>query len=277
MTGSSWLKRLLSVFGSGQESSTWHDRLPEEGVSPSDRFLIEALPFERPAVAGKDALAEWTRRRKTGGMYPVIVGDEEALIRLAEQWGMEDRSPAEILAAAGSLAHPGSIFDLRKGETESVRMFFAERGEKIQDDYGAPTGDWPDPDEIGANVGPTIAWQPGTSEPLEKAYLLLIPTEKGEEVPAFLRWGGWNDCPPPEYHAAALRRWSDRYGAELVAINGDTMELRVARRPTSREEALELAREQYAYCPDIVEQGVEQIAALAAVLMESDWWYFWWD
>jgi hypothetical protein len=32
-----------------------------------------------------------------------------------------------------------------------------------------------------------------------------------------------------------------------------------------------------AYCPDIVEQGVESVSALAAHLLDSPLWYFWWD
>ena len=55
------------------------------------------------------------------------------------------------------------------------------------------------------------------------------------------------------------------------------MNIRVSRRPGSREEAIALARDQYHYCPDIVDQGVEAIAPLAASLKGSNWWYFWWD
>ena len=38
-----------------------------------------------------------------------------------------------------------------------------------------------------------------------------------------------------------------------------------------------LAREHLAYCPDIVFQGSSDLAPLAAALMDSDWWFFWWD
>jgi hypothetical protein len=55
------------------------------------------------------------------------------------------------------------------------------------------------------------------------------------------------------------------------------MNVRVQRRPPTREAALELAREQYVYCSDIVDQGVQTLSAFAAALMENDWWYFWWD
>ena len=55
------------------------------------------------------------------------------------------------------------------------------------------------------------------------------------------------------------------------------MNIKVARKPETRAAALDLAREQFAYCSDIVEQGVGTLSALAASLMENDWWYFWWD
>jgi hypothetical protein len=53
--------------------------------------------------------------------------------------------------------------------------------------------------------------------------------------------------------------------------------LRVARRPATREAALELAREQYLYCNDIVDQGTGSLSGLAASLTTDDWWFFWWD
>src|SRR3712207_9258188 len=63
----------------------------------------------------------------------------------------------------------------------------------------------------------------------------------------------------PEEHCTVLRYWEDRYGAEIVGLSHDTFELQVARPPEDREAALELAEEQYAYCPDIVDQGVDTI------------------
>jgi len=112
---------------------------------------------------------------------------------------------------------------------------------------------------------------------LPKVHIAIFPTDDWTTIPAYLRFGGWNACPAAEYHVAAMRTWRDRYGVELVGVASDTLNLTVQRRPESRDEALALAREQYVYCNDIIDQGVETYSALAATLMASDWWYFWWD
>jgi hypothetical protein len=114
-------------------------------------------------------------------------------------------------------------------------------------------------------------------KPLAKVHIAIIPTDDWTTVPAYLRWGGWSGCPDPEYHVAALRSWRTRYGVVLVGLSFDVMNLRTAKRPSTREIALVLAREQYAYCKDIIDQIRDTYSALAATLMVSDWWYFRWN
>ena len=111
----------------------------------------------------------------------------------------------------------------------------------------------------------------------DKVHVALFPLDDWTAIPAHLAWGGWNECPAPELHVVAWRSWRERYGAELVGLSIDTLNLRVAHRPQSRDEALQLAREQFIYCTDIVEQGVGSLGHLAAYLMADNWWYFWWD
>jgi len=59
--------------------------------------------------------------------------------------------------------------------------------------------------------------------------------------------GNWNACPPPADRVAALRVWRDRYGAEFVGLDANTINLRVSRKPAARDEALELARAHYTF------------------------------
>jgi len=280
---------------------------------------LAALPFERVEATGRDALATWERLRDAGRGWPVVVGGDDELDRIAEQFGIAadqvairgiatpDMAPAAILARAAALRHPQSLTAVRATEARRAEQFErdhqgqidglltrmiqldpdgksrdlspAEMRQRVADARNAPRepaiGDWPTgvaPEGPGLTLANDLR-----GKPLDKVHILLIPTTESAAVPAFLRWGGWNACPAPEYHVAALRSWHERYGAELVAIGGDVLNLRVTRRPQSRDEALALAREMYLYDEDIVSQGTETFAALGAMLMANDWWFFWWD
>jgi hypothetical protein len=138
-----------------------------------------------------------------------------------------------------------------------------------------PLGEWPA--EAAPSPGLSVATDILKGTPLPKVYMGIAPTDDWTTIPAYLRWGGWNDCPAAETHVAAMRMWRDRYGAELIGMSFDTVNIRVTKRPKTREEALALARDQYVYCSDIIDQGVQTYSALAAALMASDWWFFWWD
>lgn len=113
----------------------------------------------------------------------------------------------------------------------------------------------------------------------DKPYrLALIEAAHGWEVPSRLAWSGAvNYDLSGAQHVAVLRRWSQRYGANLLTLGFDTIELFVERPPAGKHEALAVAREQFAYCPDIVWQGVGTIGSLAATQARSRLWYFWWD
>ena len=76
---------------------------------------------------------------------------------------------------------------------------------------------------------------------------------------------------------AAQRYWGEAYGAVIVAATADVIEMKAGRPPGTREGAVKLAREQFAYCTDIVTQGTETIENLAAGLLGGTAWYFWWD
>lgn len=69
----------------------------------------------------------------------------------------------------------------------------------------------------------------------------------------------------------------DVYGAEIIGVLPDLMEMCVSRPPTTRDAALTRAKEQYIYCPDVVDQGTQTLQRLAAGLLNGTAWYFWWD
>lgn len=235
-----------------------------------------SFPYPLVTVHGSEALAAWTQLRESGDHYPVIIGPDEDIAYLTEGISdIEPRTPAEILAVAATLTFPGSLQAIRAEDNRRVRDYFRERGQEIEEDEEAepPLGDWPDQVET---TELTVASH-YTGEVYDRVHIALLPCRTGWEAIAHLQWGGWNDNPHAECHVAALKSWHERYGAELVGCSHDVINLRVTRRPATREEALALAREHDLYCSDIVDQGVGSLSALAATLMAGDWWYFWWD
>jgi Domain of unknown function (DUF4253) len=106
----------------------------------------------------------------------------------------------------------------------------------------------------------------------------LVPAQAPWEIPAVIGYGGWNRYPDPEDHVAILRYWNDRYGAELVAMTGTTVELTVRRPPRTRPQALALAWEYFVYNDGYYDYyGAEDITQLAAGLLGADTWIAWWD
>ena len=106
--------------------------------------------------------------------------------------------------------------------------------------------------------------------------MAVVPAADGPHVAAALLYGCWNDNPCPAAHVAVLRHWRDAYGAELVST-GEVVELLVERPPRDWDAAFALAREQYIYNYDIVEQGTGSLNLLAHHLQGAPSWHFWWD
>lgn len=215
------------------------------------------------AVAGKGAIGTWRRLRQSApasGYWPVIFGEPDNMERVCEVLGTEHaENPVEAI---------------RLAKETDVQKFFQGRAEEFSGAHSH--GEWPKNLEGMQDFTiPRKILEPDKFH--ESVVMGLVPVQHSWEVPAVLSFGGWNACPSPGDQVTVLCYWAENYRAELVGLSGDVMELEVARRPSSKEEALKLAQEQYWFCYDIVDQGVQTIENLAAGLMASSIWYFWWD
>lgn len=233
--------------------------LPALTAHPAD----SSEPFFTFAVPGKSAIQTWSDLQKSApalGYWPVVLGEPENLDRIVEAFDYSDApSASQTLTQAAAL---------------DVQNYFEQRAREFSDQHAH--GTWPaSPQRMTDFTIPRKILAPRDFHPAVN--VALVPAMHSWDVAARLNIGGWNDCPLPHEHVAVHHYWNQVYGAEIVGYSGDVVEMRVARSPASREEALKLAQEQYWYCYDIVEQGVGTIENLAAGLMAGDIWYFWWD
>lgn len=254
------------IFPAGSHFTRPHGREDRAG-DPPDTVRV---PFDFAIAAGSEAGAALeTLAALRPGATPVILGGpREAGLAMELFQAKDPDPPGEALARATSL---------------DVEHWLATRydglnlGSDLEDE--PPRGDWPEDVEPTLDIGATTRYDAATQSMVwqDQVIIVLVPTDDASAVPAFLQYGNWNDCPPPELHVAIARRWHEAYGARIVVCGADTIEMRVARPITTRDEAMAVALLQYRYCSDIVDQGVGTIEALAASLMGSTVWYFWWD
>jgi hypothetical protein len=89
--------------------------------------------------------------------------------------------------------------------------------------------------------------------------------------------GAVNSYDSPATLTAVLRSWEDRFGATLMRVGFDLLDLLVERPPATGTDALAVSAEHFACCPDNVYQGAGSIREYAAELPGSARWAFWWD
>jgi hypothetical protein len=92
---------------------------------------------------------------------------------------------------------------------------------------------------------------------------------------------GWTGTVNTSANAAmltvVLRSWEERFGATVLRVGFDSLDLLVERPVTSGQEAFAVAAEHFALCSDNVYQGAGSIREYAAELPGAAWWAFWWD
>ena len=106
--------------------------------------------------------------------------------------------------------------------------------------------------------------------------LAKIPVKNPWEIFAYLPFGNWNDCPDTPELMAVAKYWFEQHGAIPAAMSHDELEFELPT-PISKERAMEVAVEQYGFCPDLDQNEDGSIGSLADVLWQSTVWYFWWD
>jgi hypothetical protein len=200
------------------------------------------------AVRASEALRWWLDIRQAAdqtGWMPVLLGPPE-------EW----RDNGE------SIIHEGDDEIARAEEIDAAELLHQKGAEAGEPARGVP-----------------ILSRRGDSDfatPQAEGLLGLVETDAGWKIPAMFPWKGSTNWELyGAEHAAVLRSWNRRFEAELVAMTYDVVELYVPH-PPSREEALAVASEAYAYCPDLLDSGVPTLEDLADHMIRSKAWYFRW-
>lgn len=193
----------------------------------------------------------------------IICGDDEELDNLLSQVDSTEEDPLYYVECA---------------EDVDIFIWLSDQLEELEEEYELDeeelVGRWPehiDVQEFVLNTDIT------TGQVLPTVNAIEIEVESSWHLPALLNFGGWNECPDPEIHCAMWQYWQRTYDAHIIAVSHDVIEAKVFRPPRTRDQAMELAWQQYLYCVDIVDQGVLSLSNLAASLIDHDLWYFWWD
>lgn len=260
------------MFGFGKSKKKEPEK--ENGISETAQGIIDYLGCDYVHIPKGTELSEVNRvydelfdKRTEGGYTPIIFGIDEYImenvdgyIELLEQNNRSTDIKKEIFSAPE--------IDAEKWLRDNLTYW----KEEIGDGWDGVIGEIENGEECNELHGMRDF---DTGKSLE-CVIAKIPVTNPWEIFAWFPLGGWNDCPHPEDMFWIGKYWYEKYGAIPALMTHDVLEFK-ASPINDRTEAMELALEQFAFCQDIVFQGVETIGRLADSLTKSSTWFFWWD
>ncbi|MBT3166487.1 DUF4253 domain-containing protein [Streptomyces sp. Vc74B-19] len=237
----------------------------------------EPLLWVADGTAAPGTWAQYLPARDAAGLHPVLLQDEPRI----EKWWDGELDP-------GMMSDPGDhrAEEVLKTFWESaVSDTYENEDEEDEGETIAPfTGSWPglaspettvaDPDTTAADVADALI-----KNSLGSPRIALVPVGRAADLPAAIGWAG-----PVNYEndvarlCAVLRSWEVRFGVQVVALSYARLDVSVAAPPQTLDEALAVAAEHFAFCPDNIWQGYETIRLYAEeALVGNTHWTFWWD
>ncbi|MER7673966.1 DUF4253 domain-containing protein [Kitasatospora sp. NPDC096128] len=257
------------------------DRSAEGRTAPllPGRQVVPSLwVSDGPAPAGA-----WERLRREharSGLWPLLLAPGNDVPHLeARDLGLEPVGSGE------PAAHPHDVAALLRAWWETSVLWCPSGDPQECADLWetlAPYGDtWPGPAPAAAPRRDPQECADRLARRLLRARpslrIALVRADGGAQALAACGWNGTNGHGDSGEIAAVLHSWQDRFGARLVEVGAASLELSVAAPPASREEALLVAAEHAAFCPDNVLRAEEGLAGYAEELVDAGNWGFWWD
>ncbi|MFD8693044.1 DUF4253 domain-containing protein [Streptomyces sp. NPDC059651] len=252
--------------------------LATSGLRLPPGTLVDATidePWHEPLLwyaDGPAAPGTWASLRDAGrshGLLPVLI-DRGSRDQGPEVW---DLNPADT-------SYPGDhdAEDVLSEVWDAYAEDELDTGNTWPGLAPVPLAEGPDsPEELAAAMADMLT---DDGMAMEGARLALVPARRSADIPAAIGWGGpLNHENDVARLCAVLRSWEDRFGIRVLSLGFDTLAVSVARPPTTQEEALALAAEHFAFCPDNIQQStLNTLEAYAEkALLNQEAWSFWWD
>lgn len=258
------LGQLLSVGGAGRVLDV--DLPPGRLWVPKEhggRFWMS----DEPATA--DLWVRLHQAHPRSGLWPVFVNDR--IGTPGRPWVTGVALPPPPVAIIDSLDANAVLEDLwaeliGDGEPDEEYLEMMEPFGRVWPGLAPATDSRQDPDEFADRY--VRDKDDGMS------LIMLVPVARSADLITALRWLGpcnYRSNPPL---SSVLRSWEDRFGARVVEIGTDVLNLAVAAPPVTAGHAEHVAAEHNAFCRDVVETIREYAAD--AVLGKPNW-SFWWD
>ncbi|MFI0453082.1 DUF4253 domain-containing protein [Actinomadura sp. 6N118] len=238
---------------------------PDPGYPQRQILLRPAFWLSDEPVTG-ELWAALRAAHPQSGLWPVLLDETD------QPW------------AAGQIA-PEPVTDvdnyLPTAFMSEVWADWAEQAAEEDHDDLAPFGrDCPGPAQRGASLDDPGAVADRHARALAPRGLSLglVAVERSADVLAAIGWQGalnHNEWTAPL--AAVVRGWEERFGARVIAMGFNTLDLSVAAPPISARHALHVAAEHWAFCPDILFQGPGTLGGYAEEIRGKTRWSFWWD
>ncbi len=252
----------MLLFGRKKKNKV-NEKSSAEKIAELLGFPYEIFPKGTPEETIIKSYHDALEKGRAEGFVPVIICNDDVLEEQLEMMLQDGYSANETLQNDMS------------GGKEFLDKVIAEMGEYdeefcIEEITGEICG--------GEVLNRISAFREVLSGKVPETALIKIPTENPWEIPAYIPFGGWNECPAPEDMTMVCKYWYEKYKAVPAAISHDVLEF-VLPEPIVKDEAMAVAVEHFAFCEDRVFQctGTGTIGELADCLSKSTVWYFWWD
>ena len=222
-----------------------HHDYGDDPAAPKVRAWISAAPIDDPTQLWWSLAAAFEHT----GLWPLVVTTLS-----------DEQTP-------GRPWRTGELGDPREPARDAEEFFSDVDSHRYPDGFPGlaeaqrPEGDTVELPRIGLPVG----------------QLMLVATTRPADVLGRLGWLGAVNHHEAGDLTVVLRSWEDRFGTVPVLVGFDTLGTLSAAVPKEGDDLRRLVAEHYAFCPDNVDQGTDDLDAYAASVSGSPTWTFWWD